>query len=243
MSAVQAVCEEKFILRTSDFDRWGRLQPSSILELFQDAAGIHAARLDAGAAQMQQRQLLWVLTKVRFRVLGAARMFQEVTVRTWPLPPGRLGFQREYQILDAEGRELVRGSSQWVLIHSEKRCFMPAKDVYPPELVYCTETMFEEKMLRLRDFEPQGEPLCLRPGFSQLDINGHVNNSRYAAFVLDVLVPGENESIASFQLDYHREVQPGMQLQIFTRREENCFLACGRSPEGDNMFACRMELA
>lgn len=234
--------ERNYYLRTSDFDcRW-RLQPASILDLFQDVAGAHAQVLGIGGDTMLEKKLLWVLTKVKFQILAPAHMFQEVRVKTWPLSPGRIGFQREYLIEDMEGHPLVKGSSQWVMVHSEERRFMPVKDVYPADIEYRTEQMFEGKLLRIRDFEAQGEP-CLRlPGWSDMDINGHVNNTKYANYILDALKPAEEDCIDSFQIDYHRELQSGGLLQVYTRREENCLLACGRNEAGENMFACRIEL-
>lgn len=242
MSAMEAQFERKYYLRTSDFDcRW-QLQPASILDLFQDVAGAHAAELGIGGAAMMEKQLMWVLTKVKFQVLAQPDMFQPVTVRTWPLAPSRIGFQREYQILGEEGELLVKGSSQWVLVHCEKRCFMPVKDVYPMELDFRTEQMFEGKMARIRDQETQGEPYRLRPGYSELDINGHVNNTKYANFVLDAWNPGEDEVIESFQIDYHREVQGGTELALYLRREDKTLVAGGRNGAGEHMFACRIDL-
>lgn len=239
---MQARFEREYWLRTSDFDRYGRLQPASILDLFQDVAGGHAAVLGIGANVMIEKQLMWVLTKVKYQVLAPARMFQKVKVQTWPLTPSRIGFQREYCIRDEKDEILVKGSSQWVLMHAEKRSFMPVKDVYPMDLDFCTEQMFEGKVQRIRDFEPQGEAFVLQPGFSDMDINGHVNNTKYANFALDALCPQAEEEIECLQIDYHRELQEGVQVHVELRREAGLLLACGRSEAGENMFACRMEL-
>ncbi len=239
---MQARFEREYWLRTSDFDRYGRLQPASILDLFQDAAGGHAAVLGIGGNVMIEKQLMWVLTKVRYQVLAPAHMFQKVKVQTWPLTPSRIGFQREYCIRDEQDGILVKGSSQWVLMHAQKRSFMPVKDVYPMDLEFSTEQMFEGKIQRIRDFEPQGEAFALQPGFSDLDINGHVNNTKYANYVLNALRPAAEEAIVSLQIDYHRELQEGAKVLVEKRREDGLVLACGRNEAGDNMFACRMEL-
>lgn len=239
---MQAHFEREYWLRTSDFDRYGRLQPACILDLFQNAAGAHAELLGIGGTTMLEKQLMWVLTKVRYRVVRQVPMFRKVKVQTWPLPPSRIGFQREYCIRDEADNILIKGSSQWVLMHAEKRSFMPVQDVYPMELDFHTNQMFDGKIRRIRDFEPQGEARIVRPGFSDIDINGHVNNTKYANFALDALCPGEEESIAYLQIDYHRELQAGVAVHVEHRREDGVLLACGRSEVGENMFACRMEL-
>lgn len=237
-----AFFERDYWLRTSDFDAFGRIQPAAILDLFQDVAGAHSVDMGIGAMVMWEKGLMWVLTKVKYRLEGPMKMFQRVKVQTWPLQPTRIGFQREYCIRDEAGELLVRGSSQWVLVDAVERHFMPVKEVYPEAMAFSDETMFEGKILRLREFEPQGEAYRRRPGWSEVDINGHVNNTKYANFVLDALAPGEDEPILGLQMDYHREVQAGTELHIETRRDGNTVLACGRNGAGENMFLCRMEL-
>ncbi len=236
-----AFLEREYWLRTSDFDTNGRIQPAAILDLFQDVAGVHSVEMGIGAETMGAQDRMWVLTKVRYRLEGPMKMFQKVRVQTWPLTPSRLGFQREYCIRDEAGQILVRGSSQWVLVHSIERRFMPVKEVYPADLDFSTEAMFDGKLLRLREFEPQGEAYRRRPGWSELDINGHVNNTKYANFVLDAVAPGAEEPLLGLQLDYHREVQAGTALSIESRREDGFVLACGRNEAGENMFLCRVE--
>ena len=55
--------EKEYELRAADFDRWDRMQPASILSLFQDVAGIHANELGIGFAALMANQTIWVLTK------------------------------------------------------------------------------------------------------------------------------------------------------------------------------------
>ena len=52
--------EKEFYLRTSDFDCRMELQPSAVLDLFQDVAGEHARALGIGREAMLAEKLLWV---------------------------------------------------------------------------------------------------------------------------------------------------------------------------------------
>ena len=233
--------EREHYLRTSDFDKRGKLNPASILDLFQDAAGCHADELGIGSDEMLRRNLLWVVVKIKFRILADPAMHQRVTVKTWPLPQSRVSFRREYRIEDGDGKALVIGSSEWTFMSASERKLALVKDVYPLE-EYITEQSFEGRLGRIRDFEAEGEPYVVRPGFSDLDMNGHVNNIRYAAFVMDALDPAEEELIDSFQIDYHREVMEGEALRLFTSRREGEILAKGVNEAGETMFTCRVGL-
>ncbi len=230
--------EKEYELRGSDFDCYDRLQPSSIMDLFQDVAGIHAVRLGVGFDDLIARQMIWVLTKVKYEIVGKAERYQRVRVRTWPLPPSRVNFRREYMIEALDGTPLVLGTSEWVVVHSEKRRVLPAEALYPEGEEYCLQQLFEGRLRKVPAFEPTGDGQRVLPTFTHLDINGHVNNTKYADYVMDLLQLPPQQEIAVFQIDYHREVLQGMSLQLHAERQDNSFLACGRSEAGEKMFSC-----
>ena len=233
--------EKEYYLRTSDFDRYNKLKPSSILDLFQDAAGQHAIELGVGFEEMLKRSYLWVLTRIKFKVIKNPKSYQKVIVKTWPLKPNRLNYRREYCIEDESGERLVIGSSEWVVIHSEKRRFVSAPDLYPFTEGFHEEMMLEPKLSKVEDFATEGEAHLVNAGFTELDVNCHVNNTKYANYVLDAINPGENDELEYFQIDYRKEVLQGMKLEIYHTREQNTVLAKGQNPDGDTMFACKLE--
>lgn len=232
--------EDSYSLRAADFDRWENLRPASIMDLFQDIAGRHANILGVGATDLIKKNTVWVLVKQRFRVLKDTKMYQRVKVRTWPLPPDRVGYRREYLISDEKGDAIVEGSSEWVLMDIESRKIVPAGQIYPLS-EYCEKKNFGDRFPRLRSFEPSLEPYSCRPPYSDFDVNGHVNNTKYPNFVLDAINPGPGEKLKELRIEYHREVLPGEELGILIRREGDTLLARGESSTGERMFSCYME--
>ncbi len=234
--------EKEYELRGADFDGFDRIHPASVLALFQDVAGIHANALGVGFDALMARQTIWVLTKVRYRVVTAPKRYERVRVRTWPLPPGRVNFRREYVMEAMDGAPLIVGTSEWVVVHSEKRRVLPAGEIYPGD-DYCLDTYFEGRLAKVPNFVPADAGRAVCPGFTDLDINGHVNNTKYANYVLDAAPPRKGEAIREFAIDYHREVLQDMPLQICCARQGDSVLARGVSAEGELMFSCRMELS
>ena len=234
--------EKEFYLRTSDFDCRMELQPAAILDLFQDVAGEHARALGIGRDVMIANQLIWVIVKVRYRILKTPKQFDRVRVKTWPLPPRRSLFQREYKIMAADGTPLVLGSSEWVVIHAERRRLMPVGDIYPLKDGFLEERNFEDGFLRLTDFEGEGEGRSIVPRFSELDVNGHVNNTKYANYVMDTVNPADDERIEEFSIEYHREVQPEHPLSLSICRDGERINVKGTDPEGARMFTARITL-
>ena len=233
--------QKEYFLRASDFDKFRHIKPSSVLDLFQDAAGQHANELGVGFEEMFERSLIWVLTRVKFKILSEPENYQKVIVKTWPLEPNRITYRREYSIENENGELLIGGSSEWVVVHSEKRRFVSANDLYPFADGFHTEIMCEEKLSKIPDFQAETEPYVINSSFSELDINNHVNNTKYANYVLDAINPQSSNLLKEFQIDYRKEVLEGTKLYIHHSKQEKTIFAKGQNDDGDIMFACKLE--
>lgn len=239
---MKKIYEKEYSLRAGDFDKFNRLKPSSILDIFQDIAGLHSEELNVGFKAMLEKNYLWVLVHVKFKILSTVSRYETVKVKTWPLAPNRLSYRREYSIENMSGEKLIVGSSDWVVVHNEKRKFLSVPDLYPFSDGFHNEMMLEEKIARIKDFETDSSPYPISVGFCDLDINNHVNNTKYANYVLDALNPTQNDIIESFQIDYRKEVTCGTPLNIYLSRENKKILSKGTNIDGENMFVCEITL-
>lgn len=224
-------------LGTTDFDRYCRLQPAAVLDLFQDAAAEHAQLLGLGFASMSARGMAWVVLRVYYQQLAQPKLFDEVQITTWPHPPGMLDFGRDYRIDAVDGTPLILGSSTWVVIDLQIRKLIPAKEVGFPMNSVREERILPQRLRKLRDFPTEGESFTLHSRYTDVDLNGHVNNAKYADYMMDALRPGPDGQVESFQLDYHHEVLPETSLRICTRKEENAWLCRGCDDAGTLMFS------
>lgn len=233
--------EMKYDLRTSDFDKFNHIKPASVLDLFQDIASRHAEKIGVGFEAMKERSYFWVLIKIKFQVVSQPSFQQKVIVKTWPLAPDKLIYRREYSIENENGDKLIVGSSEWVVMHSERRRLVLAPDIYPFSDGFYAVMNFEEKLDKVEDFEVNTSSYSVIPGFSELDVNNHVNNTKYANFVFDAINPEEAFEIDVFQIDYRKEVLEGTHLHLYHTRGENEILAKGTNDDGDIMFACKIK--
>jgi len=230
-----------YYLRTSDFDMNSRIHPAAVLDLFQEVAGGHATLLGCSFAQMLAKNLLWMVTRVRFSMVKMPEKNSYTKVSTWPLEPNRVIFQREYSVTDEQGNLLIKGSSEWVAVDCKERKLMVAKGIYPENTEYLTKKMYEGRLPRLHDFECEGKACTVIPSFSDIDFNGHVNNTKYAIYVMNSIKLGKDEEICDFQIDYHKEIQQGDDIDLFCKRDGNTVFAKGLKGD-DIMFLCKMEI-
>lgn len=232
--------QKEYILRAGDFDKFNRIKPSAVLELFQDAAGQHALELGVGFESMIKRSYMWVLVRVKFRIVSNPVCYQKVLIKTWPLAPNRLSYRREYSIENENGESLIQGSSEWVVMNSETRRLVADPNLYPFSEGFKEERMFETKIGKVSDFESLGTPRIVNAGFSEIDINNHLNNTKYANYVMDAIAPIESDKLKTFQIDYRKEVLEGTELKIYHINKDNEKIAKGLN-NGETMFVCRLE--
>lgn len=239
---MQNIWSKDYTLRANDFDKYDRILPSSVLSLFQDAAGQHGEEIGVGFHEMLEKNYLWVVVRLKFGILKAPKRYSKVTIKTWPFEPKRFSYRREYLITDENGKKLIIGSSEWVIIDSNKRSLVSAPDLYKIDGDYYEEMLLDKKMGKVPDFEAVGTPYTVTPGFTELDLNNHVNNTKYANYVLDAISPAESDTIKTFQIDYRKEVLEGEPLEIFSTRQDGFILAKGLNKDGDVMVACKLDM-
>ncbi len=229
-----------FILEAEDFDAQGNLIPRQVLNLFQKAADSHATLLGVDHEAVVAHHLLWVVTQTRYQVESLPKLGETIIVTTWPTPPNRLGSKREYLMQNENNEILIKGSSNWVLMDVKSRRLASFADIFP-ENSFVNESVFAEKSPRLRDFETNSDPHTLCPDESTIDVNGHVNNTFYADFVLSAL--GDFKGIINtFQIDYLHEVLCHEPLTLYQKTENKTAFVKGLSNSGTRMFTCSITI-
>lgn len=236
--------ELDYRLRWMDFDQYGRMQPASVLDIFQDIATMQAEDMGIGRDDMLKNGVFWAVIRSKFEIVRTPSHFQVVTVRTWPHSPTRFSFMRDYSMRDEEGNLLIKATTEWVLMDVETRKFVSVKDCYHGSDDFDEARSFDRKPRKIPDFEEGNRPVCtVVPSYSDIDVNGHVNNAMYANYVINALNPSVNGTMKSFQIDYRHEVLPGVPLAMHTLVEEGRVLSKGVNPDGQIAFASLIELA
>ena len=235
--------EREYQLRWMDFDRYGRIQPAAVLDIFQDLATIQANDMGIGRDKMMEEGVFWAVVRMKYEMVREPQHHQLVTCRTWPHTPTRFSFLRDYTMRDEDGQLLIKASSEWVLMDATTRKFASVKDFYKGSDDFHEERAFEKKPKKILAFEP--DPALTRTmaaSYTDIDVNGHVNNAMYANFVVNALNPGEDGAIRTFQIDYRKEVLPEVPFDMELLIEDGLIRARGVNDEGDVSFTCAIEL-
>lgn len=235
--------EREYRLRWMDFDRYGRMQPSAIFDIFQDVATMQAMEMGIGGDDMRRKGVFWAVVRSKYEVLRDPAHFQVVIARTWPHTPSRFSFLRDYSLYDVSGELLVKCTSEWVLMDIETRKFASVMDYYDGSTDFDESRNFESKPRKIARFDEENLPVhTVVPGCSDIDLNGHVNNARYLDYVMDALNLGPDEAVRTLQLDYRHEVLPGSPIHMHSLLKDGRALVKGVNEQGETAFACAIEL-
>ncbi len=229
-------------LSESDFELNGEVKPLKIMQLMQDVATAHAEKLGVGWQTLNQNGKLWVLSKVKTEFFQpVTRQTPPFTLYTWPLEPNR--FYAERCFTAAKGDELLfSATSLWSMIDRDSRKMVSAavmNDFYHGEysaVTADTSSTFQ-RVKQGAEFEFCYEKNVRR---SDLDRNGHVNNTNYVTFAEDVL--SASERIRAMEITYHKELKLGDVVKVFAHRTENSVAVVG-TREGETCFTAVFSLA
>jgi len=235
--------ELDYRLRWLDFDRYGHINPVTVLDMCQDIATLHAEQMGIGRDDMLSRGAFWAIIRMKYEVVKAPKHFQTVHMRAWPHSPTSFSFQRDFLISDEDGNTLVKATSEWVLMDAQTRKFAKMKDYYRGPHDFSDERAFPKKPRKIGRFDGENRPVhTVVPAYSDIDVNGHVNNARYLRFVLDALNPGEEGAIRSLQIDYRYEVLLGEPLHVHSFVDGQTAFCKGVNENDEVAFVCEMEL-
>ena len=211
---MEPIYRQQFTIDHLHLDRFGRCKPSALLYFAQEAAENHCLILAADWRTLQEKGLFWAVIRQKVQVTRLPAAGEVITVETWPMPTTRVAFPRSTVAYDQQGNEVFRAISLWVLMDVESRAMvLPGKS-----------GITVEGTLRGTELSAPGRPVpavlekrqSRAVRFSELDRNGHMNNTRYLDWLADLLPSGFHleHPAREFTVCYMSEAREGEELDL-----------------------------
>ena len=228
---MQPIFKQEFTLTHLHTDRFDRAKLSVILHFIQEAAGTHSQLLAVGGDTLAGKHLFWAATRTRLQITRLPRLDETITVETWPMPTTRVAYPRSVIAYDAAGNELFRAITLWVLMDETTRAMvLPGRSGITVDGTLTGNELAVPHAIAAR---PMVNQVTRRVGYTLLDRNGHMNNTRYADW-LDDLLPAAfhgahpaqeltlcymSEALEGEEIALHYELTDGPTLTVDATRQ------------------------
>ena len=191
-------------------DMNGHIKLPDVILLSLQVSGMQSIELGVSDKTiLEDYNLVWIITEYEIEVVRLPRFAEEITIETEALSYNRLFCYRRFTIYDEAGQELIHMMATFVLMDRDSRKVHAVE----PEIVAPYQSDFDKKLIRGPKYESLNEPISkyYHVRFYDLDMNGHVNNSKYLDWIFEVMgadfltqyIPKK------INLKYVKEVRPG----------------------------------
>jgi len=223
------IYQEEMVLRTCHCDFQGKWRPSAILESMQEAAGMHSEMLGCGRKALLEKGAVWVLSRSEVQMEEYPGVGDTVILKTFPMPNRRWFFPRYYGFYNEEGKVWGRAATLWVLLDPVSRKMVPPGEVAAliPDNSDLTPPM--GMPATVENVEGEAEIFPRMPEYTDLDVNQHVNNTRYADWACNALGVNvmKEYCLESLAVNYHAEVLPGQEVKLHSFRQGEKYRVAG----------------
>ena len=215
-------------LRNKDVNLHRCLRTSVLFELMQEASIRHTEQLGMGREMTLDRGLLWMVTLQRAEIARMPEYDERITLESWPGDTMHLLFPRYYRVLDEGGNTLISASALWALVDQQTR-----RMVFPDRYGVVIEgiTTGSEIALPAPPRRAQGEAASgFTVPFSYVDLNGHMNNTRYFDLAEDLIpAAAEGRSLCEIAIEYANEAKLADEIRVTLQADGDTFYVSGET--------------
>lgn len=218
------VFEQTLTITDIHVDAFGRVKPATLLYFAQEAAGGHCQLLGLDWDTLAKKDLFWAVIRQRVQVTRLPVRGETITVQTWPMPTTRTAFPRATVGYDADGNELFRVMGLWVLMNLKTRAMvLPGKSgVEVPGILRGNELAAPSSLAPT----PYENATHRRVLYTELDRNGHMNNTYYLSWLCDLLPSAyhKDHPVKDFTVCYQSEALENQEITLSWQHTEEGLL-------------------
>lgn len=240
------VYEREYRVDSRETDPWYNCRPSGVLGFLQEAATAAACALHASRDEMLDKyNAFWMLARVWYRLDEPLKWGERLRIRTWHRGGRGASSYRDFDLFvnDAPVGEAV---SLWVLANAQTH--KPVRMAGIEEFQGTDGgALCKTRLLNKVRMPPDMTCAGTRSfRYSDLDVNGHVNNVRYADIVCDALHlerMGAERFVSSLQVGYQAECRVGETVDLTTGSDGGAQYVHGADGAGKTRFDAMLTLS
>ncbi len=210
---------------------------TAICNILQNAAGLHALYRGLGFEDMQQLGHIWLMNRLKVRMNKFPVWTEKIKLQTWVSSMRGPFSDRHFSFQNEAGEPIGSASTFWVAVNIANR--KPARvnsDSLPILADKLPDCGASNKLPSVSDFDQSS---MYQVQFSDLDMVGHVNNTKYVEWIINHLVNIEADFRPfEVEMNFLSETLLGEKVIIRSKKLEERFV-CVVLKEEDETVVCR----
>ena len=230
-----------FKVRSYECGSDGRATLPTVCNYLQEAASLNAETLGFSKANFAAagENISWVLTRLVVRMTSYPAWGEEVTVETFPRGGRKIVAWRDFELKNSKDETIGLATSEWMLINLATRKIVPVPESVlafaDPENIPVLGT---EPFTRFKfpSVSASAAPLSFIAQKSQIDLNGHVNNVHYVAWMFE---PCAGACPHEMEIVFRSETFVGDQVGVEVAEEDGFSYHRVFAPDGKDHIIAR----
>ena len=231
--------EGSYPIDSRDVDPWNHCKPSGLMGILQEGAVAAACELHASRPEMLEKyNLFWMLARMWYRLDRPLGWNETLTVRTWHRGGSGASCYRDFDLF-VDGKPVGEAVSVWVLADVDTHRLARMSKIAEFQGTDGGELCKDKSLSRFKLPQEMAAADHRAMHYSDTDINGHVNNVRYADFICDAIRMdqlGQDFYVSALQVDYLAECMAGETITLFTGEQDGLRYVRGADAAGKSRF-------
>lgn len=245
---------KNYEIRYTDCDVFDALKPSSLLSMMEESACLSADELGFGYDVITPLRMGFILVNWYIELYKPLKLGGKIEIHTWPLKPAHLIFFRDFEIY-CGGEKVGVCVTRWCMISLDDFSMLPTSRFFKEGDFdnYNTQRCVEfnswkipsaYKMLEEGSNAVDGCAYSRAVSLSDYDHYFHMNNTKYADYLLDVFSLEElrGKFVSKLQITYVKQCKLGEKLDFYKVFKDGAYFVEG-IVNGESRVLFKVELS
>ncbi len=212
----QKLFTKSFVLTPGECNGQQEMSLSFLVGRIIKVASMHADLWGVGYEKMISSRTAWVLSRLSIEMKRFPAITESYTLETWIEDYNTRFSTRNMAILDSHGEVCGYARTIWLVLDLDARRNANMEELNELKCLVLDRPCPIDPPSRMR--MEAGEHIdAFKVRYSDIDLNRHVNSSRYVEYLLNQY-PFEwydNNRITRFEIAYAHEARPGIDIDVY----------------------------
>lgn len=215
--------KSNYQVKTHDVDMHQEMKIPEIMNLLQELATQHADLLNFGYDHLLKKNQFWVLSRLRLEMSHVPKWKHTLNCVTWTNGLDGIFPLRNWQLFD-NAKLMLAGYAQWLILDgTTHRPVRPDTSDFDGKIFKQRATQHSTK--KLKPFNNSSLLAEYSVRLHELDMNGHVNNVFYFAWILDSLGLAfyGTQQVYAIDINYLKEITYPAHIKVYSNTDKTQF--------------------